>query len=56
MSGSGTERQMIQRIGRVIRYRPNKVAKVIEIITKNTIEEKIAERRAKVLKEYGIKI
>ena len=56
MSGSGTERQMIQRIGRVIRYRPNKVAKVIEIITKNTIEEKIAERRAKVLKEYGVKI
>ena len=56
MSGSGTERQMIQRIGRVIRYRPNKVAKVIEIITKNTIEEKIAERRAKVLKEYGINI
>lgn len=56
MSGSGTERQMIQRIGRVIRYRPNKVAKVIEIITRNTIEEKIAERRAKVLREYGIKI
>jgi len=56
MSGSGTERQMIQRIGRVIRYRPNKVAKVIEIITKDTIEERIADRRAKVLKEYGIKI
>lgn len=56
MSGSGTERQMIQRIGRVIRYRPNKVAKVIEIITKNTIEERIADRRAKVLKEYGIHV
>jgi len=56
LSGSGTERQMIQRIGRILRYRPNKVAKVIEIITRNTIEERIAERRAKVLEEYGIKI
>ena len=56
LSGSGTERQMIQRIGRVLRYRPNKVAKVIEIITKNTIEERIAERRAEVLREYGLKI
>ena len=54
LSGSGTERQMIQRIGRVLRYRPNKVAKVIEIITKNTIEERIAERRAEVLREYGL--
>mgnify|MGYP000014568247 CR=1 FL=1 len=56
LSGSGTERQMIQRIGRVIRYRPNKTAKVIEVIAKNTVEEKIADRRAKVLKEYGIKL
>jgi len=54
LSGSGTERQMIQRIGRVIRYRPNKVAKVIEIITRNTIEERIADRRARVLGEYGV--
>ncbi len=56
LSGSGTERQMIQRIGRVIRYRPGKVAKVIEIITRNTVEERIAERRSKVLKEYGIEL
>lgn len=54
LSGSGTERQMIQRIGRVIRYRPNKVAKIIEIIARNTVEERIAEKRGKVLKDYGI--
>ncbi|RLI78009.1 hypothetical protein DRP04_10620 [Archaeoglobales archaeon] len=56
LSGSGTERQMIQRIGRILRYRPNKVAKAIEIITRNTIEERIAERRSKVLKDYGISV
>jgi len=56
LSGTGTERQMIQRIGRVIRYRPGKVAKVIEIVTRGTVEEKIAERRARVLKEYGIRL
>ncbi len=56
LSGSGTERQMIQRIGRVIRYRPGKVAKVIEVVTRNTVEERIAERRSKVLSEYGIKL
>jgi len=56
LSGSGTERQMVQRIGRVIRYQPGKVAKIIEIITKNTVEEKIASRRCKVLEEYGIKL
>ncbi|WP_457550594.1 DEAD/DEAH box helicase, partial [Archaeoglobus sp.] len=55
LSGTGTERQMIQRIGRVIRYRPNKVAKVIEIVTKNTIEERIADKRGRVLRNYGIK-
>lgn len=54
LSGTGSERQMIQRIGRVIRYRPNKVAKVIEIVTRNTVEESIAEKRGKVLKDYGI--
>ena len=54
LSGSGTKRQMIQRIGRVIRYRPKKVAKVIEIVTKDTIEVKLADRRVSVLREYGI--
>lgn len=56
LSGTGTERQMIQRIGRVIRYRPGKVAKVIEIVAKNTVEERIVDKRSKVLKDYGIKL
>ena len=54
LSGSGTKRQMIQRIGRVIRYRPKKVAKVIEIVTKDTIEAKLADRRVSVLREYDL--
>jgi len=55
LSGSGSERQLMQRIGRVLRYREGKVATVIEIVTRNTIEEKIAERRCKALSFYGVK-
>jgi len=54
MSGTSTERQIIQRIGRVIRYHPNKVAKVYEIVSKHTIEDTHASRRRTVLKDFEI--
>jgi len=56
LSGSSTERQLIQRIGRVIRYYPGKVAKVYEIVAQGTIEEKHATRRRAVLRDYRIEV
>ncbi len=51
-SGSGSPRQMAQRVGRVLRGRPGKVAKVYEVVTAGTIEEALAKRRRKALAEY----
>jgi len=56
LSGSSTERQLIQRIGRVIRYYPGKVAKVYEVVAQGTIEEKHATRRRAVLRDYRIEV
>ncbi|RLE53970.1 MAG: hypothetical protein DRJ40_11835 [Thermoprotei archaeon] len=39
VSNSGQARQMIQRVGRVIRARPGKVAIVYDLVTKDTKEE-----------------
>lgn len=55
LSGSGSVRQLIQRIGRVIRFREGKIAKVYEIVTSNTIEESIAKKREKALTVFGVK-
>lgn len=41
VAGSRTARQRIQRIGRVVRQRPNKSAVVISILTRGTPEESI---------------
>ena len=46
VSGTGSERQMIQRIGRVVRASEGKKeARVYEIISRNTIEEALSENR-----------
>ncbi|TFF84662.1 DEAD/DEAH box helicase [Candidatus Heimdallarchaeota archaeon] len=45
LSGSGVERQYIQRLGRLLRPREGKTAKLYEIIAKDTLEEKTSERR-----------
>lgn len=46
MSGTGSQRQMIQRVGRVVRATNGKVeARVYEIVTRNTIEEALSEER-----------
>ncbi len=51
-SGSGSKRQMAQRVGRVLRWAPNKVADVYEIVTKGTIEERLSRIRRKGLPEF----
>jgi len=40
LSGSGSRRQFIQRLGRLLRPKPGKEAKLYEIIAKNTFEER----------------
>ena len=45
-SGTGSKRQMIQRVGRVVRASPGKKkAKVYEIVTRGTVEEALSESR-----------
>jgi len=46
LSGSGQVRQMVQRIGRVLRWTPGKVAKVYEIVAAGTIEEALSRSRS----------
>jgi superfamily II DNA or RNA helicase len=45
LSGSGVERQYIQRLGRLLRPREGKTAKLYEIIAEDTLEEKTSDRR-----------
>jgi len=45
VSGSGSRRQMAQRVGRVVRGAPGKVADVYEIVTRGTIEERLSRGR-----------
>ncbi|NPA23577.1 MAG: DEAD/DEAH box helicase [Crenarchaeota archaeon] len=46
VSGTGSQRQMIQRVGRVVRATPGKKeARVYEIVTRRTIEEALSENR-----------
>ena len=46
LSGSGQVRQMVQRVGRVLRWAPGKIAKVYEVIAKGTIEEALSRSRS----------
>ena len=45
VAGTGSRRQFIQRLGRLLRPANNKVATLYEIITKGTVEELQARRR-----------
>ncbi len=45
LSGTGSHREHVQRLGRILRARPNKRAKLIEVISKDTLEEGTAKRR-----------
>ncbi|RLF00336.1 MAG: hypothetical protein DRJ57_01025 [Thermoprotei archaeon] len=46
LSGTGQARQMVQRVGRVLRWTPGKVAKVYEVVAKGTIEEALSRSRS----------
>src|SRR5919112_149148 len=45
LSGSGSTREHVQRLGRILRKKPGKEATLYEVITQNTTEEQISQRR-----------
>jgi superfamily II DNA or RNA helicase len=45
LSGSGSTREHIQRLGRILRKQPGKEAILYEVVTSGTAEERISERR-----------
>jgi superfamily II DNA or RNA helicase len=45
LSGSGSSREHIQRLGRILRPQPGKEAVLYEVVTADTAEERISERR-----------
>ncbi|RLG53692.1 MAG: ATP-dependent helicase [Thermoproteota archaeon] len=51
-SGSGSPRQMAQRVGRVLRGAPGKIADIYEVIAEGTIEEALSAKRRRALREY----
>ncbi len=46
LSGSGSSREHIQRLGRILRKRPGKEAILYEVVARDTSEERLSERRA----------
>ncbi|HYE65209.1 MAG TPA: DEAD/DEAH box helicase, partial [Pyrinomonadaceae bacterium] len=45
LSGSGSSREHIQRLGRILRKQPGKEAILYEVVTADTTEERISQRR-----------
>lgn len=45
LSGTGSVREHVQRLGRVLRPAPDKRAMLYEVITAGTVEERVSERR-----------
>ncbi len=45
LSGSGSVREHVQRLGRILRKSANKRALLYEVVTENTVEEKVSDRR-----------
>ena len=45
VSGTGTVREHVQRLGRVLRPRPDKTARLYELVTRQTHETRTSERR-----------
>lgn len=45
LSGSATIREHVQRLGRILRQRPGKQAILYEVISKDTVEDRISTRR-----------
>uniref|UniRef100_A0A7J3ZKU8 DNA 3'-5' helicase n=1 Tax=Fervidicoccus fontis TaxID=683846 RepID=A0A7J3ZKU8_9CREN len=47
VAGTGSRRQFVQRLGRLLRPKPGKIARMYEIIVRGTEEEALARRRKK---------
>lgn len=45
LSGTGSSREHIQRLGRILRKQPDKQAVLYEVVTRDTTEEQISRRR-----------
>ena len=45
LSGTGSTREFIQRLGRILRKKKDKKARLIEIVSKQTAETRISQRR-----------
>jgi superfamily II DNA or RNA helicase len=45
ISGTGSSREYIQRLGRILRKQKGKVAKLFELVTRDTVESRISWRR-----------
>jgi superfamily II DNA or RNA helicase len=45
ISGTGSRREYIQRLGRILRKKPGKKAKLFELVCRDTIEARISWRR-----------
>ena len=45
LSGSGSVREHVQRLGRILRKQPDKRATLYEIVTESSAEASISERR-----------
>ena len=53
VSNSLAKRQLVQRIGRIVRPRPRKVAKIYIVVSKYTFEERVARRLERLLRYYA---
>jgi len=51
LSGSGSSREYTQRLGRILRKREGKFATLYEVISKDTLEKGISQRRRRKLKQ-----
>ena len=53
VSNSLAKRQLVQRIGRIVRPKPRKVAKIYIVVSKYTFEERVARRLERLLRYYA---
>ena len=53
ISGTGSSREYIQRLGRILRKRKGKKAKLIELVARDTLESRISTRRHRHRREGG---
>jgi len=45
ISGSGSSRQFVQRLGRVLRKSEGKQARLVELVSRGTVETRLSARR-----------